>query len=351
MAAGPMTALSQGNSYIKDHASSGKLKVSFSRNPDEFSLPNYIQIRPVTKQRGLYLKIDQRHAARIVGGRIDDFLWHDGMDRPKPNNNGLEFQWLDFETKRRNINEAIGDLAREQADWDVEGEQEALQAHQAMTLRTKLVHDALDSSANWDAAHYKTVTTIPGVTSTWDASLSTDQFIRKSLNFATKRIKLSTLSKVKKKDLLLVMNPTTAYAIGQTQELIDVIKQSADAYGQVTQETGRWSEYGLPDRLYGLKVVVEDAVIVTSARGAATQTESFCMADGIAYVLSRPGGLVSRGGGPSFSTVTLFAKEEMTVLRTHDAYNKLMKIDVTDDVGVGLTAPVAGFALRGLLAS
>lgn len=350
MAAGPMTAVSQNNTYIKDHAASGRMVIEFSRNPEEFSLPNYIQIRKVGKQRGLYLKIDQRHAARIVGGRVDDFVWHDGMDRPKPNNNGLEFQWLDFETKRRNINEAIGDLAREQADWDIEGTQEGLQSHQAMTIRTKVVHDALNTPANWDAAHWKTVTTIPGVTGTWDASLSTDQFIRKSLNFATKRIKLSTISKVKKKDLILVMNPTTAYAIGQTQELIDVLKQSTEAYGQVTQESGRWSEYGLPDKLYGLKVVVEDAVIVTSARGAATQTEAFAMDDGIAYVLSRPGGLVAKGGGPSFSTVTLFAKEEMTVLRTHDSYNKLMKIDVTDDVGVGMTAPVAGFALRGLLA-
>lgn len=73
------------------------------------------------------------------------------------------------------------------------------------------------------------------------------------------------MSKVKKKDLILVMNPTTAYAIGASQELVDVIKQSAEAYAQVTQQTGRWSEYGLPDHLYGLKVVVEDAVIVTSA--------------------------------------------------------------------------------------
>lgn len=349
MTAGPLTQVSSNNTYIKDHVSSAKLVIEFSRNPEEFALPNYIQVRPVKKQKGLYLKIDQRNAGRIVGSRVDDFIWTDGSDRPNPNNNGLEFQWLDFETKRRNINEKIGDLAREQADWDVDGTQVGLQAQQAMTIRTQIVHTALDNSANWDAAHYKTVTTISGVTDTWDASLSTDQFIRKSLNYATKRISLSTLSKVKKKDLILVMNPTTAYAIGETQELIDVIKQSAEAYGQVTQQTGRWSEYGLPNRLYGLTVVVEDAVKITSARGAASQTEAYVMDDGIAYVLARPGGLVSKGGGPSFSTVTLFAKEEMTVEKTHDAYNRLQKFDVVDDVGVGLTAPAAGFALRGLL--
>lgn len=350
MSAGPLTTVSQNNTYIKDHAASGKLVVEFSRNPDEFSLPNYIQIRKVPKQKGLYLKIDSRNAARIIGSRVDDYVWNDSMDRPAPNNNGAEFQWMDFETKRRNIGDRLGDLAVEQADWDVAGTQEAQQAHKAMTLRTAIVHAALNSSANWDAAHYKTVTTLPGVTGTWDASLSTDQFIRRSINYAVKQIKLATLSKVKKKDLILVMNPTTAYAIGETQELIDVIKQSAEAYAQVTQQTGRWSEYGLPNMLYGLKVIVEDAVIITSAPGAATETRGFAMDDGIAYVLARPGGLAAKGGGPSFSTVTLFAKEEMTVERNREAYHRRQNIDVVDDVGVGLTAPAAGFALRGLLA-
>ena len=349
MTAGPLTNVSQGNTYIKDHASSGKMVVDFSRNVEEFALPNYIQYRKVPKQRGLYLKIDQRNAGRIVGGRVDDFVWVDGQDRPNPNNNGQEFQWLDFETVRRNLNEKIGDLAREQADWNVEVGQQALQAQQAMTIRTKLVHTALDLSANWDTEHYKTVTTIPGVGGTWDASLSTDQDIRRSINYGVKRILLSTLGKVRKKDLVWVMNPTTAMAISETQELIDVIKQSPEAMSQLTQATGRWSEWGLPDKLFGVRIVVEDAVMVTSARGAASQTESFVMADGISYLLSRPGGLVSKTGGPSFSTATLFTKEEMTVEKTHDSYNRLMKIDVVDDVGVGMTAPAAGFAFRGCL--
>jgi hypothetical protein len=145
------------------------------------------------------------------------------------------------------------------------------------------------------------------------------------------------------------MNPTTALAIGATQELIDVIKQSADAYGQVTQNTGKFSEYGLPNRLYGVEVVVEDAVVVTSAVGASSLVNSYIMPDGVAFLLSRPGGLESKGGGPSFSTVTLMAKEEMTVETTKDQYNRLTKIDVVDDVGVTMTAPVAGFAFRGVL--
>ena len=224
-----------------------------------------------------------------------------------------------------------------------------MQAQQAMTARTKLVHAGLDLSSNWDASHYMNVTSIPGVSGTWDAALSTNLYIKKSLNYGAKRILQSTLSKVRRKDLILVMNPTTAMAISETQELVDHIKQSPEAYGQVVQNEGKWSEWGIPNKLYGFPVVVEDTVMVTTPKGAATQTEAFVMADGVAYLLSRPGGLVAKGGGPSFSTVTLFAKEEMTVQRTHDKYNRLLDIDVVDHVGVGLTSTAAGFAFRSAL--
>lgn len=349
MAAGPLAQIGQNNTYIKDHASSGRMIIEFSRNPKEFPLPNYIQVRPVKKQSGYYLKIDQRQAGRLVGGELNDYVWPDGHPRPKTRQNGQEFNFHDFFCTRRNFGQPIGDLAREQADWSVEDTQEGMQAQQAMTARTLLVHTALDLSANWDATHYVNVTSIPGVSGTWDAALSTNLYIKKSLNYGAKRILKSTLGKVRRKDLILVMNPDMATAISETQEIVDHIKQSPEAYSQLEQNSGRWSEWGLPDRLYGFPVVVEDTVMVTSPKGAATQTEEFVMGGAKAYLLSRPGGLVSKGGGPSFSTVTLFAKEEMTVQRTHDQYNRLLDVDVVDHVGVGLTATAAGFAFRSAL--
>lgn len=350
MAAGPLTQIGQDNTYVKDHAASGRMVIEFSRNPNEFALPNYIQIRPVQKQSGYYLKIDQRQAGRLVGGELNDFVWPDGQPRPKPRQNGQEFNFHDFYCTRRNFGQPIGDLAREQADWNVEDTQEGIQAQQAMTARTLLVQQALDLSANWDAAHYQNVTALAGVSTTWDASLASDPAIKKSLNHGAKRILQSTLSKVRRRDLVLVLNPTTAMAISESQELIDHIKQSPDALSQVKQGEGRWSEWGLPDRIYGFPVVVEDTVMVTTPKGAATPTEQFVMADGIAYLLSRPGKLVAKGGGPSFSTATLFAKEEMTVQRKHDDYNRLLDVDVVDHVGVGITASAAGFAFRAALA-
>jgi hypothetical protein len=346
MAAGTMTAVGQSNTYIPNAAATGRMQVEFSRNPNDFGLPNYVQIRKVTKDSGYYLRIDQRNCSRIVGGNIDEFVWPDGHDRPVLNNNGLEFAFVDYRTVRRNFGQQIGDKARQQAEFDLEGAQERTQAQKAMTVRTKVVHSALGTDANWDADHIKDVAT-SGIGGQWSAALSTNPLIKKSLNFAQKKIALDTGAVVKKKDLILVMNPTTALLISETQELIDHIKQSPDAYSQI-QGTGKWSEYGLPDRIYGFPVVVEDAVITTTPRGAATQTSSFVMPDGVAYILSRPGGLVSKGGGPSFSTVTLFAFEEMTVESDQDKKNRRITQNVVDDIAVGLTAPVAGMKLTNL---
>lgn len=349
MPAGPLTHIGQANTFVKDHAASGRMVIEFSRNPRDFSLPNYVQIRPVQKEAGYYLHIDAAQAGRLVDGDVNDFVWPDGHPRPQPHKNGLEFNFRDFRCIRRNFGQPVGDLAREQADWDVESTQEGIQAQQAMTARARMVNLALDTAANWDADHYVTVTTIPGVGGTWDAALSTNLYIKKSLNYGARKILEATLGKVRRRDLVLVMNPTTALAISETQEIVDHVKQSPEAYGQLVQGEGRWSEYGLPDKLYGFPVVIEDTVMVTSPKGSGTTTRSYVMQDGVAYLLSRPGGLVARGGGPSFSTVTLFAKEEMTVQRQHDEYNRLLNVDVVDHVGVGLTATAAGFAFRGVL--
>jgi hypothetical protein len=47
----------------------------------------------------------------------------------------------------------------------------------------------------------------------------------------------------------------------------------------------------LPDVLYGLPVVVEDTVRVSTRKGAATVTKGYVMTDGDVMFVSRPGGI------------------------------------------------------------
>lgn len=339
----PLVQVGSNNTYIATNDT--KLVVEFSRNPKDFALPNYIQIREVPRQRGVYLRIDAREARRLVSGSPTDFVWPDGQPRPSPKNNGQEFNFQPYQTIRYNYGQPIGDIAVEEADWDVEDIQESIQAQKAMTARTQLVHTALGTQANWDAANWSNVSAIPGVGGTWDGALGSNQWLKKSINYACNVILKATGGKVRRKDLQLVINPNGANMLGTTQEVIDLIKQSPTAQAALTGE-GRWADYGLPDKIYGVNLVVEDAAVTTTSKGAASQTDSWVMPDACAYLLARVGGLTARGGGPSFTTATLFAKEEMTIQRRQDTDNRLRNVDVVDDVGIGLTAPASGFAFR-----
>ncbi len=104
---------------------------------------------------------------------------------------------------------------------------------------------------------------------------------------------------VRRKDLVLVLNPVTAHAIAETQEIADYVKNTPGGYSALAQESQYWDEYGLPNKLYGVPLVVEDAVKVTSARGASSVTRGFVMDSGIAYLMARKGGLESNVNAPA----------------------------------------------------
>jgi hypothetical protein len=213
-------------------------------------------------------------------------------------------------------------------------------AQKAMTARTMLVHAGLSNAANWPAAHSINVGTTPGL-GTIDGALSTDPRIKKLFNRVVRTIMLATNSTVRRSDLNFVINPETALIMSETQEIIDVVKQSPDAKSMLTGTVG-WTEYMLPEFLYGIRLVVEDAVVTTTPRGAATQTKQWVMGSGLGYMLSRPGALAAENDGPSYSTVTLMVKEDMKVERLREPQHRRSNNNVVDDVGFANTAPIAG---------
>jgi hypothetical protein len=349
MPAGISVFPGQSNTYVKDFRSSGKLQVSFSRNPRDFALPNYIQYVPVKRDQGYYLVINAEQAARLVGGDLDEFVWPDGADRPMNHDGTEKFNFSDYRTIRRNYGFVIGDKASSQADWNIMDTEATFHAQQAMTARTRMVNKVLSNPANWDAAHTMNVASIPGNSGAWDVSTTARQDIKRSLNYGSQVILKATLGKVRKRDMVLVMNPDTASQISETQEIVDHIKGSPEAYSQVKGGEGKWSEFGLPDKLYNFHIVVEDAVMVTSIRNAATVTRSYVMDSGVVYLMSRPGGLEPVSGGPNFSTCCLFLYEDMTVETLKDTNNRRASGNVVDDFTSVLTAPASGFMFQGVV--
>lgn len=331
------------NTFVPNHDASGKLVVAYSRNVNDFSLNRYVQIAPVKKTTGLYLKMTAEQAARIVN--LDETRWPDGAEAPRGEDGTESFEWLPFRCERHSYNTTVGDLAEEQADFALSDVNLANQAQRAMTHRTLEAVTALTTSGNYDAAHTSAVASIPNNSGTWAASTTARQDIKRSLNYAAKIIMKATLGAVKAKDLILVLGPDEASAIAECQELVDHVKHSPKALAQWRgEEMGRNVQYGLPDMLYGYEVVVEDAVRTTSRKGG-TVAKGFAWPSATACLVSRPGGLVGRAGGPTFSTITgfIYEKDDMSVETRHDQDNRLQQARVVDNRHFVMTAPTSGF--------
>ncbi len=342
-----MTAVLPGsaNTFIPDHDATGKMVVDFARNINSFPINRYAQIVPVKKTRGYFLKMTVEQAGRIQYADGRDFLWPDGTQAREGNQEAESFQYLPYETVRRQFPVILGDLAIDQASWDVLAQNSSIQARRAMTLRTQLAVTKMTTPGNHETSHVLDVTDgsdVPGTSGMWSESTTARQDIRRSLNQAADIITQDTLAAVDFNDLIVVIGLQLAKQLSQTQEIVDYIKGSPDALAEIRGEKpGRNVAFGLPDKLYGFPLVVENTVKVTSKRGA-TRAASYVLPAATPFMVARPGGLIGVADAPSFSTLTCFAQEEMTVETKRDDDNRRTKARVVDNYVYELVAPASG---------
>jgi hypothetical protein len=330
------------NVYVPDHAASGKLVVDYARNIKNFGVNQYCQIVPVKKQMGLYLNMTVEEAGRIQQTDLSNFEWPDGAEAPSGDDGAESFEFLPYRTQRRAFPVRFGDLTIDQADWNIVAQHASIKARQAMTARTQLAITAATTTGNYAATHRLDVTAIPNNTGAWDVSTAARQDIKRSLNVAAELILKDTLSAVSIDDLMLVVSPTLAREMSECQEIVDYLKSSPAALAQVRGELpGRNVLFGLPDHLYGYPVVVEQTAKVTTKKGATT-SRSWVLADATPFMCARPGGLEGVADAPNFSTIVIFALEEMTVETMRDANNRRQSTRVVENIDVRVVAPATG---------
>jgi hypothetical protein len=347
------------NTFTPDFEASGKLAIGFTRNVNKFALNRYVQIIPVKQTLGYYLNLTAEEAARIVGADAEEFDWPDGSDAPSGVDGTESFEFLPYRCRRMAYAARLGDLASSQAQWAISDQHLAIKAQQAMTRRTMMVVNQLNTTSNYASSHVVAVASLSdsdfGANSgTWAASTSTRQDIKRSLNYAATLINRDTLGVVQQNDLILVLNPTSAAVISQTQEIVDVIKQSPVAMAYIKGEgdfrgNNPNAAYGLPAYLYGYEIVVEDAVRVSTQKGA-TQARGYLWPGANAVLCSRPGGLVGQPNTPNFSTACLFcySPDDMAVETLKDVNNRRTVSRVVDNIDARLTAPASGVIFTGI---
>lgn len=333
------------NTYVPNLEGSNNLLIDYGRNVQDFPINRYAQIAQVKTNVGLYTLMTVEEAGRLLDPTNGaNFAWWDGQDFPERNDGTESFQMPSYTTFRYGYGYKLGRLSTEQAAWDIQAQHARIKAQQAMTQRTYFAMNALTTTSNYSSNHFSDVSAISGNSGKMSQSTTARQDIKRALNYAAQQVMLDTLSAVKGTQLMIVLGPAMAAALAVTQEIVDYIKGSKDAAAQIKGEVPGYNQiWGLPDKLYGYDLIVDDAAYVSSRKGA-TRAASFVWPGTTVVMTARPGELVAPSNeGPNFSTLTIFMKEEMTVENEVDQWNRVTRGRVTEDFQCVVTAPVTGF--------
>ena len=318
----------------------GALQVEFTRTVNSFALSRYAQIVPTSKMTGYYLRQDVPDNVRVTDTK--EFAWPLGNDRPTGKQNAFEF--VSYSTERFAYPFYIPQETSQQAAWDVVAQHARSKAQLAMTARTMRAASVLSTSGNWAGNYVATPATSPISAGSWTGSTEANGYIQKSIQAVMRQVSLSSGGAVAPNQLIMVISPTIAQIVSQAPETKAYVKNypAALAFYQGSDTFSRW---GIPPTLFGLgDVVVDDSVKVTSKKGAASLTSSYVYGNG-AYFVSRPGGLVGVEGAASFSTLQIFAYEDMTVEQFNDPMNRRLEGRVIDNSVAAVVAPVGGYAI------
>ena len=338
----------QYNTFVPSTDATDNMVVDFSRNPKKFKLPNYIQYVPVDKNVGVYTKMTVEMAGRVLDEDGADMSWADGNDAPDGKGNLEAFEMPTYRTQRFAPTFRMGEMAAEQASWEVVAQHSRHAAQRAMTLRSLRVITQMKAAGNYPTGHTSAVTAIPGVTGHLDLSTVARSDIKRTLDYGAEKIQLATLSAVQPEDMMVIISPTAARKLSVTAEFRDFMKQQASSPKLITSNLGPHNNYGMPEKIYDYNLVVEDTVRVSTRKGETT-SKAFILDEDTMIMCSRPGELVGVEGAPTFSTWTLFLKEEMTVESKHDRDNRVHKGRCVDDHGVEMTAPISGFLFTDIM--
>lgn len=327
----------------------GDLQVGFSRNPRAFKLPRYAKMTQTPKIEGYYLKLSPNNATRQISTTVSRTHWPTDQPRPAPQD-PVAFRFIPFVTKRHSYGWRVGELTAEQAAFNIAQAEREAKATLLMTERTARSITVLTTASNWqttadaDLAAHHTATTSAAGFGDLSAGSSTDPRIKNAINYAFDKINLDTVGVIDSEaaKFFMIMNPTTARALGASQEYVDYLKGSPDAAKEVEGRRGANANYGLPSSMYGVDIIVENAVYTSSEVNAST-ARSYLWPDATIAIITRVGELDGVYGGKDFSTYSIYYHEDITTEEFPDKKNRLLEGFLTENVAELLTCPGSGY--------
>lgn len=353
--------------YQGDGESQKRFIVGFTLNEEGFALNNYVTVVGSDKPIAYYMKFKSEDFVRIPHAGGEDLRWADGTDRPRAQENP-RFTNVQYELRRYGDQTTIGDMAEQFSDIGslLPIVQESF-ATQFMVRRAISAQTALTTSGNYPTAttHYYAKYGVlanaaaslgypagyfgtAGTQTIYDGTLD-DAFIGKTLNHAMTLILKRSNGNVKPSDLILVMNPNTAARLAKTREIRSYLAQQAGSLDVLKGQTpGMWPTFGLPNPLYGLKVLVDATTKVTSKQDHVNDdSQDWVVADDQISIVARPGSVAALPNSRPYSSLVLFQHKKwaMKPETFPDPENHRVKAAFSDMFTVELVAPEITFTI------
>jgi hypothetical protein len=326
-----------------DPAATGALQVEFTRSPSLFRINKYVKLTPVSQMAGYYMRVDPKQGTRVVS--VNDQIWPIGQDRPS--GRALDADFVAYQCQRYTEGFQLGTEVVEQAKFDVLAMHARHAATLLMTGRTRRAWTEISTAGNYTSGEnlFANTTALTGGAAPWNSGADNAN-IQTGITTALQKIQLNSGGVVSPSDVKLVINPNTARTLATQPEIRNYVKNYPAALDFLRGDQ-TFALWGLPSSLFGVgELVVEDAVYVSTRKGAGTQTSSYVCPDNVAFFCGRPEGLIGVEGVPSFAGVTCFAYEDMTMeifsgATEEIAINRRVRGGVTDNSGFDVTAPAS----------
>lgn len=336
--------------------------IAFIRDKSRFQMLNYVQLVNCPKPLVRYAYLDPDEAVRVPTSQ--EFRWNWNQPRPVSQGNVGNFKWIEVEVERYSFGYTIGETVLDTVEgWNPKVVYDEGVLSKAMTNCTNNFVDMMEDTATWGSSNYGTATSLNGGAGYWSSASSDENSssflaIKKTLDAARNRIVLGTNGAVSPSDMKLILSPDAAIALSNTSEIHSYMSRSQWAYPiiQGSLQGKSMDTWSLPQKLYGMEVIVEDAPIATN-RAAAAGTTSTLLTEKLyakdktsAVICSRPGALDGRYGSSNFSTFQkYFWKYEMKISTFHDPQNEVYKTYVDDCYKAVCPAPQSGFLITGIM--
>lgn len=337
------------NTYIPSWEATGLL-IKYTREASFFRINKYAKEIKVNKDQGYYLTLSGEDPYRVVS--INDYLWEDSADAPGGRQERQAFGFLPYRTARYCFPFSLGKKSVQQAEWPILAEHARMAACKAMTVRTQLNTTLAVATAGWTGVWGTNFGAVSGV---WSTSSETNLFIQTDINTGMIQIERASGGIVTDEDgLFFTIGPVTARNIGVSPEYRNYIKGSPDALSSLTDHRNPARKYSLAPQIYGLWLVVENAIRVTTPKpgnvpSPPAEARSYIWPAANAMITSKPQGFTAEGEQAlDFSTFAFRFFEQMTTEQKSDPDNRREIGRVVEDYVTRLQAPQTGFLYTGV---